>query len=153
MSIEEIRSFIAVPPTLATGGQPTEQQWWGIADRGFEVVVNLGLVDQDYSLADEAGLVRSLGLEYHHIPVDFEAPTLGDLHRFTEVMDAYRGRRVFVHCAANMRVSCFVSLYAEACLGWSREQAKDLVRQVWEPNEVWTQFLADAREELATRPD
>lgn len=153
MPIEEIKSFIAVTPTLAAGGQPTEDQLREIADRGFEVVVNLGLLDQGYSLADEAGLVRGLGLVYHHIPVDFEAPQAVDLQRFLAVMDSSRGKRVFVHCAANMRVSCFVSLYGEARLGWSRDHADDLVGQVWEPDEVWTRFLADSREELVTRPD
>jgi hypothetical protein len=38
-------------------------------------------------------------------------------------MDASRDKKVFVHCAANYRVSSFVALYGEARLGWSRSRA------------------------------
>ena len=116
--------------------------------RCFEVVVNLGRLDPRYCLPDEAGLVRSLGLEYHHIPVAFQAPQREDLQRFFEVMEASEGRRIFVHCAANYRVSCFVSLYGQAKLGWSPEQADAHIGRLWEPNEVWAKFVADSRREL-----
>ncbi len=151
MSIEQIKNFVAVSADLATGGQPSEQQIRELAEHGFEAIVNLGLVDQSYSLPDEAGLVRTLGMAYYHIPVDFDTPTAGDLARFLAVMDACRGRKVFVHCAANMRVSCFVALYGEKRLGWSCERADGLIRRVWEPDDVWARFVAAAREGLSDR--
>lgn len=148
MSLTQIKSFVAVTPDLETAGQPSEQQIRELAKRGFEVVINLGLVGQSYSLPDEAGLVRSLGMAYHHIPVDFKAPTAQDLARFLALMDGAEGQKVFIHCAANMRVSCFVSLYGEARLGWSRQRAQGFIRQIWEPDEVWARFLESAREGL-----
>ena len=78
----------------------------------------------------------------------FQAPRHEDLRRFFEVMDASRDRRVFVHCAANYRVCCFVSLYGQARLGWALEQADAHIGRLWEPNEVWAKFVADARREL-----
>jgi protein tyrosine phosphatase (PTP) superfamily phosphohydrolase (DUF442 family) len=145
MALDEIKNFIAVSDDLGTAGQPSEAQLRELADAGFEVVINLGLLDPRYCLADEAGTVASLGLEYHHIPVDFNAPQAGDLRQFVDAMDASRGRKVFVHCAANYRVSSFVALYAEARLGWTRQDADAHIRKVWEPNQTWTRFIADAR--------
>jgi protein tyrosine phosphatase (PTP) superfamily phosphohydrolase (DUF442 family) len=145
MSLADIKNFIAVSDDLATAGQPSETQLRELADAGFDVVVNLGLLDPRYCLPDEAGTVTGLGLTYHHIPVDFNAPQPGDLRTFVETMDAARGKKVFVHCAANYRVSSFVALYGEARLGWTREAADAHIRKVWEPNETWTRFLADAR--------
>jgi protein tyrosine phosphatase (PTP) superfamily phosphohydrolase (DUF442 family) len=145
MAVEDIRNFIAVSDDLGTAGQPSEAQLREVADAGFEVVVNLGLLDPRYCLPDEAGTVARLGLEYHHIPVDFTAPQAGDLRQFLDAMDAARGKKVFVHCAANYRVSSFVALYGQARLGWTRDQADAHIRKVWEPNETWTRFLADAR--------
>jgi protein tyrosine phosphatase (PTP) superfamily phosphohydrolase (DUF442 family) len=145
MPIDQIKNFIAVSGNLGTAGQPSEAQLRELADAGFEVVVNLGLLDPRYCLADEAGSVAGLGLEYHHIPVDFNAPTATDLRQFVDVMDAARGRKVFVHCAANYRVSSFVALYGESRLGWTREDADAHIRKVWEPNGTWARFLDEVR--------
>jgi protein tyrosine phosphatase (PTP) superfamily phosphohydrolase (DUF442 family) len=41
----------------------------------------------------------------YHIPVQFGAPTERDLLAFFDAMDRNSGRRVWVHCAANMRVT------------------------------------------------
>ena len=149
MPLDDIRNFIGVSDRLGTAGQPTEEQLRDVAGSGYDVVVNLGLLDPRYCLADEAGSAAGLGLEYHHIPVDFNAPQAADLQRFTDVMDGVRDRKVFVHCAANYRVSTFVALYSEARLGWSPAQGDAHIRRIWEPNDTWTRFIAEARRRLA----
>ena len=149
MPIDEIRNFIPVTGCIGTGGQPTEEQICELVDAGYEVVINLGLLGQAYSLPDEAGLVRSLGLGYRHIPVDFKGPKQEDLNAFIDAMDDVDGKKVFVHCAANYRVACFVGLYSEARLGWTEQQAGDHIARIWQPDEIWSAFLADARRDLA----
>ena len=151
MALEHIKNFVLAMPGLATAGQPSEPQLREVAGLGFEVLVNLDPLDPRYCLPDEAGLAQGLGLEYHHIPVVFQSPQLEDLQRFFGVMDAVQGKKVFVHCAANMRVSSFVSLYGQARLGWPVEKANALIEHVWQPNEVWTQFIKHARETLETK--
>jgi protein tyrosine phosphatase (PTP) superfamily phosphohydrolase (DUF442 family) len=152
MPLDDIKNFIAVSDRLGTAGQPSEAQLRDVAAAGFNVVVNLGLLDPRYCLADEAGSVANLGLEYHHIPVDFNAPQRGDLDRFFGVMDASRDKKVFVHCAANYRVSSFVALYHEARQSWSPQQGDAHMRRVWEPNETWTRFIAESRARQSTPP-
>jgi protein tyrosine phosphatase (PTP) superfamily phosphohydrolase (DUF442 family) len=149
MAIEDIRNFVPVSADLATGGQPSEQQVRELSQAGFEVVVNLGLLDPRYCLENEAGLVASLGSAYHHIPVDYKAPQGSDLDKFFDVMDASRGKKVFVHCAANYRVSSFVALYGQAKLGWSSSEADAHIRRVWEPNDTWAAFIEESRRRLA----
>jgi protein tyrosine phosphatase (PTP) superfamily phosphohydrolase (DUF442 family) len=148
MSIEEIRNFIPVSERLATGGQPSEQQIRELTAAGFDVVVNLGLLDPRYCLADEAGLVESLGAAYFHVPVDFKAPRSQDLETFFDAMESSRGKHVFVHCAANYRVSSFVALYGQAKLGWSVQDADAHIRRVWEPNDTWVEFIEASRRRL-----
>ena len=145
MPLGEIKNFVVVSDRLGTAGQPSEAQFRDLAAAGFDVVVNLGLLDPRYCLADEAGTVASLGLAYHHVPVDFNAPQADDLRRFFDVMDGARDQKVFVHCAANYRVSSFVALYGEARFGWSPDQGDAHIRRIWEPNETWVRFIADAR--------
>ena len=155
MSLTEIRNFVLLDAPasdtaapIATGGQPSEGQLAEVAAAGYRRVVNLGLLDPKYCLPDEAALAASLGMEYRHIPVRFDAPTLDDFRAFTAVMDAWAGEPVFVHCAANYRVSSFMALYGELKLGWTRAQADEHARRLWEPNETWRNFLEHARATL-----
>ena len=148
MPIGDIRNFLAIDERLATAGQPSDGQLTELTADGFEVVINLGLLGQPYSLADEAGLATSLGLDYYHIPVDFQAPSPADLRTFLTVMDACAGRKTLVHCAANYRATTFVSLYCQARLGWTPGEADACAQHFWEPNDVWSAFRRRARIEL-----
>jgi len=151
MAIENIRNLVTVSEDLATGGQPSEEQLRELSGAGFEVIVNLGLLDPRYCLADEAGLAESLGVAYHHVPVNFTSPQSEDLARFFDVMEASRDKKVFVHCAANYRVSSFVALYGQAKLGWSASEADAHIRRVWEPNETWAAFIDEHRRRWTTK--
>ena len=96
MAVEGIRNLVSLSDKLATAGQPSEEQVRELARAGFDMVVNLGVLDPRYCLPDEAGLAESLGMTYHHIPVDFKAPLFENLKKFFHVMDASHDKRVFV---------------------------------------------------------
>ncbi len=149
-ALSAIHNYRAVDDRLGTSGQPTEAQLADVAQAGFTTVINLALHDDPrYSLADEAGTVRSLGLDYVHIPVQFAAPQQSELLRFFEAMDARADQKVWVHCAANYRVTVFLGLYRMIARGWARERAFELMDGMWKPNEVWAAFIEEA---LAKRP-
>jgi protein tyrosine phosphatase (PTP) superfamily phosphohydrolase (DUF442 family) len=141
-SVGDIYNYREAAPDLATSGQPREDQLAAIAESGFDVVINLALHDDPrYSLKDEAASVEKLGLEYIHIPVQFAAPTESDLVKFFDAMDRHKQHRVWVHCAANMRVTAFLGLYRRMREGWPEERAFALLREIWQPDEVWSQFI------------
>lgn len=143
-NLSAIRNFRRIDDRIATGGQPTEAQLLDLAAAGFQSVINLALTTSTDALADEPASVRALGLDPLHIPVDFEAPTTDDYERFAAALRAWRGRAVFVHCAANHRVSVFCAIHRVTVLGWRREAALAAVRDIWEPDAVWMAFF-DAR--------
>jgi protein tyrosine phosphatase (PTP) superfamily phosphohydrolase (DUF442 family) len=143
--LDDIKNFLAIDDRVATAGQPTEAEVREVAGGGYQAVVNLGLLDPRYCLPDEAGLVASLGLKYRHLPVVFEAPTVADFEAFVAQMDEWAGERVFVHCAANFRVTSFMALYGELRLGWSRARADRHARTFWEPNPTWQRLIDDCR--------
>ena len=139
-----IYNFRRVDDSLVTGGQPTEPQLQSVAESGFGTVINLALHDNPrYSLPDEAGLVGSLGLTYIHIPVQFDAPQQADLLAFFAAMEAHRDQKMLVHCAANKRVTAFLGLYRVIRRGWETEKAFALMSEIWQPDAVWSSFIAD----------
>lgn len=141
VAIEAIYNYRPVDDRLATSGQPDETELAAVAADGYQVVINLALHDDPrYSLADETGTVRSLGMAYEHIPVIFTEPTRDDLNAFFAAMAMHRGQKVWVHCAANKRVSTFVGLYLHLVAGQPLDRAFAVERSVWEPNPVWAAF-------------
>ena len=140
--LSAVRNFREVDPLLLTAGQPNEAQLADAAHQGCGVVINLALHDDPrYSLTDEAGCVRGLGIAYVHIPVQFKQPTEQNLLDFFAAMDAHQGKKVLVHCAANYRVTAFLGLYRVIRQGWAREAAFEPMRSVWEADEVWGPFI------------
>ena len=114
-----------------------------VREAGFEAVINLALPTSDNALANEGSVVTGLGMSYVHIPVDFKAPTAQDFRAFCRVMEAFDGRPVFVHCAANMRVSAFMFLYRVLYQRTAVADAERDLRAIWEPNEVWSHFIGE----------
>lgn len=139
---EPVRNYRRLDEHLATGGQPTEAQLAELAAQGTRAVLNLALPTSPHALPDERAVVTALGMEYVAIPVVFEAPTSADFARFAAELDARAGQRLFVHCALNYRASAFLALYRVKRLGWNRTDAWTELRAVWEPDAVWSQFLA-----------
>jgi protein tyrosine phosphatase (PTP) superfamily phosphohydrolase (DUF442 family) len=142
-SLADICSFRAISDRLGTAGQPTENQFRTVREAGFETVINLALPTSDNALPHEGSVVTGLGMSYVHIPVDFKAPTLRDFRVFCRVMEAFDGQRVFVHCAANMRVSAFVFLYRVLHEHLPAAEAERDLHAIWQPDEVWSRFIQD----------
>jgi protein tyrosine phosphatase (PTP) superfamily phosphohydrolase (DUF442 family) len=126
---------------LWTSGQISLEDIQRLPGLGVEVVVNLALPGSPHALAGEAEQVTALGLSYVQIPVQWEAPDPAQFEQFVAVMRAFDGRRVWVHCALNMRVSAFVYLYRRLVLRQDEEAARHPMREVWEPNAVWQGFI------------
>ncbi len=142
--VEQILHFLPISETLGTAGQPTPPQFADIRAAGYQVVVNLAMPTSSNALPNEAQLVAEQGMTYVHIPVVWESPTLADLEKFLAVMEAHQGQKVLAHCALNMRVSCFVFLYRVIRQGTPPEAARETLLRIWQPDEVWQDFMARA---------
>ena len=140
-SLDGIFNFLPLGDSILTSGQPTEAQFELLRDAGYRQVINLAPHDAENALPDEAATLRALGIEYTHIPVDFQDPTEEDFGRFCEAMGRLQSTPVLVHCAANMRVSAFMYRYRRDVLGADpRELTADLHR-IWKPFGVWKEFI------------
>jgi len=153
MSTEEIYNYIKVSDYIVTGGQPTADQLRSAAAEGFTAVINLATIDAHYSLEDEAGLVRSLGMAYYPIPVDWENPKESDFDTFERTMNQLPAGKTLIHCAANFRVTAFYALYAQKNLGWSEAQAEAFRAAIWKGSHypVWEQFIAQMKAKIASQ--
>jgi len=151
MPTPDIYNYRKVNDQLITGGQPKEEQLKAAAEEGFKTIINLATINPRYSLEDEAGLVHSLGMSYHHIPVDWENPLESDFKSFENAFKQVSAQKTLVHCAANFRVTAFYSLYALKNLGWSEAQADEFRASIWQGSNypVWEKFISKMKRKIA----
>ena len=139
--LENIYNYLKISDRIATSGQPSVEEFSYIQRAGYQVVVNLALIDSSNALPNEKEIVETLGMEYFHIPVIWENPTEEKFQEFIQVMKANADKKIFVHCAANKRVSAFIYLYRRFQEGLGEEEAKKDLDKIWIPNQVWQEFI------------
>lgn len=146
-SLSQIEAFLPVSFTVSTSGQPTPEQFADIAAAGYSLIINLATPASSNWNEQESAIAANLGMEYVGIPVDWENPTLSDFDELADLLDANPERKIWVHCAKNMRVSAMMYLYHRLRKGYTQESARRYLEQIWQPNQVWQNFI-DATMEL-----
>jgi protein tyrosine phosphatase (PTP) superfamily phosphohydrolase (DUF442 family) len=141
--MENIYNYLKISDKIATAGQPSVEQFSYIKEAGYQVVVNLALKDSSNALRNEKEIVETQGMQYFHIPVIWENPTEEKLQEFIQVMKKNVDKKIFVHCAANKRVSAFIYLYRRFQESVDKEVAKKDLDQIWNPNETWQEFIQE----------
>ena len=142
---EDIRNFLRLSEKLFTGGMPKADQLTDAAQKGVQTVINLTATNAEGALQNENEFVESLGMEYIHIPVEWDNPTRQNLVDFMNAMDTHSNNKVLVHCQANYRATGFVALYRILHLGWDKETAFQDLRKIWNPEKfpIWQKFMEE----------
>lgn len=144
MSVNQAYNFKQISSSVTTAGVLTNQQLEKLGSEGYEVVVCLLPSDSEYAVNDERSIVEKQDIKYVYIPVDFAAPTEEDYQKFAAEVTGLSGKKAILHCAANYRVTAFYAIYANQELGWSKNQAWELISSIWDISEypVWNEFVA-----------
>lgn len=121
--------FAVVTERLAVAGQPTNEGFGELAAKGYQAVVNLRTEGEPVDLAAEEKLVRSLGMQYYHVPVVGANLQASQADEFLKVMDELKDQKVVLHCASANRVSGFLMIYRALRDGLTVEQAEAEARK------------------------
>lgn len=149
-SCDSVFNFLQINSNIATSGQPSKEQFEAIQQAGYKKVINLAPHDIENALANEAAVVADLGMDYINIPVDFNNPTEHDFAQFINHLHSYQSQKIWVHCAANMRVSAFIFRYRTAILNENRQIAEADLFKTWRPNALWRKFIDKPAHNLRT---
>ena len=143
--MKDIYNVLFYHEQLSSSGMPTPEQMEGVAEAGIKLVINLAPHDVPNAIPSEAELVRSLGMEYINIPVNWSTPTRDGLNLFMDAMDANSDKKVHVHCEANFRASAFILIYRVLRLDWKKEDAFKVMHSIWDEDAypVWKMFIED----------
>ncbi len=106
-ALDEITNFRQYSNSFASSGQPTRDQFQTIADSGFERIVYIAFTNNQNALSDADQLVKSLGMEYMHVPVSFDNPLPDDFYAFADSMQRNTDKKTLLHCQVNARATAF----------------------------------------------
>ncbi len=121
LSVEGVRNFGQVTPTLYRGGQANEEGWDNLAKMGVQIVVDFRVTREGH----EREQVTKAGMEFISIPWECFHPKDDDVVRFLEVLRENPGKKVFVHCyTGDDRTGLEIAAYRMAEQGWTSKQAR-----------------------------
>lgn len=142
----EILNLLEIDERITTSGQPAATDFEEIAAQGFRTVINLALPTSDNAIPEEGAIVTGLGMNYIHIPVVWESPQVAQFQLFSTLLENLPADKIWVHCAMNMRVSCFMYLHNRRTARMPEPKARALMLEVWEPDETWTGFMEEVED-------
>jgi protein tyrosine phosphatase (PTP) superfamily phosphohydrolase (DUF442 family) len=132
---------IEYSPSLTASGQPTAEALELAARSGYSRVIFLAFTNHQNALEHEDAIVKALDMEFIHIPVEWEDPSLADFDAFAAAMRVPTKQRTLLHCEVNFRASVFGFLYQVIYQGVPMGEAIALMHAIWIPNEVWEDFI------------
>ena len=142
---QDVFNYLPFSDELVTSGQPSERQLVAISDAGYQTVINLAPTSKlENAVVNEREILEGFGVRYIHMPVDFENPTDEDFAQFAEHLARHRDTKLWVHCAANMRVSAFMYRHRIEIEGMAEPEARRDLERIWQPFGVWKTFIGES---------
>ena len=140
--LSKIYNYHDIPGHFTTSGQPNRYQLKLIAQNGYDVVINLAPSSVlEGSVIHEAEILSANKVKYIHIPVNFNNTVKDDFLLFVKKLNENKDKKIWIHCAANMRVSAFVYKYRRDVLGLEDKHVIKDMELIWSPNSTWNTFI------------
>ena len=95
---------------IFVSGQPTKEQIQILAKAGIKHIINLRVPSEINW--DEEAFVKSLGMQYHSIPVaGLAGITTENAQRLHQLLDSLQTEPILVHCASGNRIGALITVY------------------------------------------
>lgn len=140
-ALVDIVNFRQYSSLFASAGQPSREQFQLLSEHGFEKIIYIAFTNSPNAVADEDQVVKDAGMEYMQVPVDFFNPLPSEFYAFADSMQRDTQKKTLLHCQVNARATAFSFLYRVIYEDVSVAQAKADMNTVWQPNEVWRDFI------------
>lgn len=141
-SLAQIPTFSVIHEHLFSSAQPSIEQLKLIKEYGCSTVINLALSNAPNHIENEDRICLDLGLNYIHIPIDWETPSAEQCLLVLDLINhLVQNEIVWIHCTKNDRSSCLMYVYRQFYMNMDMPTSQDLLHEIWEPNETWTGLI------------
>ncbi|MBB1386863.1 hypothetical protein H5119_15180 [Pseudoalteromonas sp. SG45-5] len=135
-----IKNLVEHSNHVYSAAQPSAEQIKLLSQAGVKHVINLrSFSEQTW---DEGEFVRSLGMNYHALPIaGAQDVTVENARNLINLLNEFKGESILVHCASSNRVGALMAISAheqgldvEAALDkgrhWGMKSLEPVVREV-----------------------
>ena len=123
---ESLPNFQVVNDHVLRGGQPTDEGFKSLAQRGVKTVIDLRRADE-HSIPHEKQIVEANGMRFVSVPMKgLSAPTQEQVSQVLSVLEDADSWPVFVHCRRGAdRTGTILACYRMSHDHWENRKALD----------------------------
>jgi tyrosine-protein phosphatase SIW14 len=123
---ENLPNFQIVNEHVLRGGQPSDNGFKSLAERGVKTIIDLRLTDE-HPVLREKQIVESIGMRFVSVPMKgLSAPTLEQVSKVLSLLEDEESWPVFVHCRRGSdRTGTILACYRITHDHWDNRKALD----------------------------
>jgi hypothetical protein len=142
--LSDLKNYHVDTPNMVSSGLPNLGHFETLKAMGVTKVIDLIPGDRKA----HSSLMNELNLTYYNIQVEWGNPTIKNFREYISTMKQFNKSEgiTLTHCRLNWRGAVFTYLYRVTQLNESEELAKQDMLAIWQPNEVWQDFIDEVIE-------
>jgi uncharacterized protein (TIGR01244 family) len=123
-TIDGIRNFTKVSPTIACAGATEVRVMPDLAKRGYKAVINLRQSSENGANIEETReAAAAAGLRFVHLPFDGQQPDPAVVDAFIAATSDPANQPTFINCGSANRVAAMMIAKRMVADGWTEERA------------------------------
>lgn len=143
-TIDGIRNFTSVDPTIACAGATEARVMPELARRGYKAVINLRQATEEGAAIEETRkAAESSGIRFIHLPLNPQQPEASTADAFIKVMADPTNQPTFINCASANRVAALLMTKRMLVDGWSEARALEEAKLVGLTSPVLQKFALE----------
>ena len=143
-TVDGIRNFTNVDPTIACAGATDARVIPDLARRGYKAIINLRrTTEADADIDASRAAAEAAGIRFIHLPLNPQQPEASVADAFLEAIAEPANSPTFINCASAGRVSALMITKRMLKDGWSEERAVAEAQVIGPPSPVLQQFALD----------
>jgi uncharacterized protein (TIGR01244 family) len=140
-TVEGIRNFTNVSPTIACAGATEARVMPELAKRGYKAVINLRQASEQGADIDATrAAAQAAGIRFVHLPFNPQQPDAAVVDEFLKAAADPANQPTFINCGSASRVAAMMIAKRIVSDGWTEERALAEAKVIGPPAPALQEF-------------
>jgi uncharacterized protein (TIGR01244 family) len=140
-TVDGIRNFTNVSPTIACAGATEARVIPELAKRGYKAIINLRQAsEQGADIEASQSAAQAAGIRFIHLPLNPQQPDAAVVDAFIKATSDPANQPTFINCGSASRVSAVMLAKRIVADGWTEERALAEAKVIGPPAPALQEF-------------